>query len=1057
MKRMLINATQPEELRVALVDGQWLYDLDIENRTREQKKANIYKGKITRVEPSLEAAFVDYGAERHGFLPLKEISREYFAKQPKDIEGRIKIKDVVKEGMEVIVQVDKEERGNKGAALTTFISLAGRYLVLMPNNPRAGGISRRIEGDERSDLRDALSSVEVPSGMGIIVRTAGVGRSGEELQWDLNYLLQLWDAIKKEADDSKAPHFLFQESNVIIRAIRDYMRDDIGEVIVDENGAYQLAAEFARQVMPNYANKVKYYEDNIPLFNRYQIESQIETAFEREVKLPSGGSIVIDVTEALVSIDINSSRATKGGDIEETARTINLEAADEIARQLRLRDMGGLVVIDFIDMQNKSNQREVEKRMEKALGMDRARVQVGRISRFGLLEMSRQRLRPSLGETTFRVCPRCSGQGTIRGTKSLALSILRLVEEEAKKERSAEIRAITPVNVATYLLNEKRKAISNIEARNNTRVVVVPNADLETPHFEVLRLRDDETTLETSYKISGTIEESVEKKEDDEPLRAPAQPAVQQIAHTAPAPTPVAKPKAKEQEEAKPGLFSRLVSAISALFSGEEEEKSDKKHKKTRDRGKNYQQRNRNQRGGRGRGRGNRGGRRDDQRSDERKEETRSKRGDKRRDDSDTSERRSESRDSNREAARDSSRDSNRDGQREGQRRSRRRRGGDRRNEPQTAQADAENTSLESTADVSESSDDQQRPARRPSNVRGRPQPRRRGRRGGDKSEEGTAASEQQESRQPAADSEVTAKAEQPSEAPQRKPRAKREDKPAAPAEAKAEKQPLDKPDSEPKAKQPWADAQVPSEAKAAEAPKAKQDAESPATSEPTAKASKSEAAEVAPESASAEHSEPKAAAQPATDAKEEPKQDKPKHAASESESESEAQAEANVAEAPKADVEADVKAEDSADTQETHLEGDLLAENQEEAEAKLADDAETAAVADTSVEASNEEASDAEAEAETSEAATPAPQTAQAEKSGTPARASNDPRINPKPLVDLQIVTARPEIGELRPLDTAQPAQIEHNPRPLQRPANDPRTKRSASVESNSDSAEVG
>ena len=1049
MKRMLINATQPEELRVALVDGQWLYDLDIENRTREQKKANIYKGKITRVEPSLEAAFVDYGAERHGFLPLKEISREYFAKQPKDIEGRIKIKDVVKEGMEVIVQVDKEERGNKGAALTTFISLAGRYLVLMPNNPRAGGISRRIEGDERSDLRDALSSVEVPSGMGIIVRTAGVGRSGEELQWDLNYLLQLWDAIKKEADDSKAPHFLFQESNVIIRAIRDYMRDDIGEVIVDENGAYQLAAEFARQVMPNYANKVKYYEDNIPLFNRYQIESQIETAFEREVKLPSGGSIVIDVTEALVSIDINSSRATKGGDIEETARTINLEAADEIARQLRLRDMGGLVVIDFIDMQNKSNQREVEKRMEKALGMDRARVQVGRISRFGLLEMSRQRLRPSLGETTFRVCPRCSGQGTIRGTKSLALSILRLVEEEAKKERSAEIRAITPVNVATYLLNEKRKAISNIEARNNTRVVVVPNADLETPHFEVLRLRDDETTLETSYKISGTIEESVEKKEDDEPLRAPAQPAVQQIAHTAPAPTPVAKPKAKEQEEAKPGLFSRLVSAISALFSGEEEEKSDKKHKKTRDRGKNYQQRNRNQRGGRGRGRGNRGGRRDDQRSDERKEETRSKRGDKRRDDSEASERRSDSRDSNREAARDSSRDGNRDGQREGQRRSRRRRGGDRRNEPQTAQADVDNTNLESAADVAESNDDQQRPARRPSNVRGRPQPRRRGRRGGDKSEEGTAASEQQESRQPATDSEVAAKAEQPPEAPQRKPRAKREDKPAAPAEAKAEKQPSDKPDSEPKAKQPWADAQVPSEAKAAETPKAKQDVESPATSEPTAKASKSEAAEVAPESASAEHSEPKAAAQPATDAKEEPKQDKPKQAAPESE----AQAEANVAEAPKADV----KAEDSADTQETHAEGDLLAENQEEAEAKLADDAETAAVADTSVEASNEEVSEAEAEAKTSEAATPAPQTAQAEKSGTPARASNDPRINPKPLVDLQIVTARPEIGELRPLDTAQPAQIEHNPRPLQRPANDPRTKRSASVESNSDSAEVG
>ncbi|WP_226703015.1 ribonuclease E [Microbulbifer elongatus] len=1044
MKRMLINATQPEELRVALVDGQWLYDLDIENRTREQKKANIYKGKITRVEPSLEAAFVDYGADRHGFLPLKEISREYFLKQPKDIEGRIKIKDVVKEGMEVIVQVDKEERGNKGAALTTFISLAGRYLVLMPNNPRAGGISRRIEGDERSDLRDALSSVEVPSGMGIIVRTAGVGRSGEELQWDLNYLLQLWDAIKKEADDSKAPHFLFQESNVIIRAIRDYMRDDIGEVIVDENGAYQLAAEFARQVMPNYANKVKFYDDNIPLFNRYQIESQIETAFEREVKLPSGGSIVIDVTEALISIDINSSRATKGGDIEETARTINLEAADEIARQLRLRDMGGLVVIDFIDMQNKSSQREVEKRMEKALGMDRARVQVGRISRFGLLEMSRQRLRPSLSETTHRVCPRCSGQGTIRGTKSLALSILRLVEEEAKKERSAEIRAITPVNVATYLLNEKRKAISNIEARNNTRVVVVPNADLETPHFEVLRLRDDETTLETSYKISGTIEESVEKNKEDEPQRAPAQPAVQQIAHTAPAPTPVAKPspKAKAKEEAKPGLFSRLVSAISALFSGEEEE-TDKKHKKTRGRGKNYQQqRNRNQRGGRGRGRGNRGGRRDDQRSDERKDDTRSKRGDKRRDDSEAKERRSESRDANREGARDSARDSNREGQREGQRRSRRRRGGDRRNEPQTTAAEVESTNLDNTAEAVESGDDHQRPARRPSNVRGRPQPRRRGRRGGDRGEETTAASEQQAKSESSAstEGEVTAKAEQAAEPQQRKPRAKREDKPVTKVEPKAEQQQAEKPTEQPesdaksqeKAKQPWADAQVPSEVKAEatteEAPKAKVESESPVVEEAT---------QAAKPEVTAEQGEQEAAKQPTTETPVETK--------------AEAPAETNVAQAP----EAEVKAEETAETQKTHVEGDFLAEDQEEVAAKLAGDteqsAETAAVADTSIEASNEEAPQSEAEAS-------APATkATAPKTRTPGRASNDPRINPKPLVDFKVVTARPEVGELRPLDTAQPANIEHSPRPLQRPANDPRTKRSASVESNSDSTEVG
>ncbi|WP_299592513.1 ribonuclease E [uncultured Microbulbifer sp.] len=1043
MKRMLINATQPEELRVALVDGQWLYDLDIENRTREQKKANIYKGKITRVEPSLEAAFVDYGAERHGFLPLKEISREYFLKQPKDIDGRIKIKDVVKEGMEVIVQVDKEERGNKGAALTTFISLAGRYLVLMPNNPRAGGISRRIEGDERSDLRDALSSVEVPSGMGIIVRTAGVGRSGEELQWDLTYLLQLWDAIKQEADDSKAPHFLFQESNVIIRAIRDYMRDDIGEVIVDENGAYQLAAEFARQVMPNYANKVKFYDDNIPLFNRYQIESQIETAFEREVKLPSGGSIVIDVTEALVSIDINSSRATKGGDIEETARTINLEAADEIARQLRLRDMGGLVVIDFIDMQSKSSQREVEKRMEKALGMDRARVQVGRISRFGLLEMSRQRLRPSLGETTFRVCPRCSGQGTIRGTKSLALSILRLVEEEAKKERSAEIRAITPVNVATYLLNEKRKAISNIESRNNTRVVVVPNEDLETPHFEVLRLRDDETTVETSYKISGTIEEAAEKDKDEEPLRAPAQPAVQQIAHTAPAPTPVAKPKAKAKakEESKPGLLSRLVGAISALFSSEEEEKSDKKHKKSDGRGKNYQQRNRNQRGGRGRGRGNRGGRRDDQRSDDRRDDTRSKRGDKRRDDSDNNDRRSDNRDnrdSNRESARDSNRDNSRDGQREGQRRSRRRRGGDRndrRNEPQTTNAEVENTNVESAAEASGSSDDQQRPARRPSNVRGRPQPRRRGRRGGDRRDENAAENAQQESTQSPAssDSDVTAKSEQSSEPQQRKPRAKRErdDKPAGKPEAQTQEQAAvkqtDKPESEPQAKQPWADAQVRPETQTEDAPaKAEQKAE---PSVEPAKASK-----------------PKAAEQTAEQAAKDAPREEPKPEAA-----------ANVVEAPTADV----KTEESAETQKTHAEGDFLAENQEEAAANLAADAEpsTDAAAETSTstavpqQAASEQAS--EAQAETSQPVSAAPE--QAAKTGSPGRASNDPRINPKPLVDFQVVTARPEVGELRPLDTAQPANIEHSPRALQRPANDPRTKRSASTENSSGSAEAG
>jgi ribonuclease E len=565
MKRMLINATQPEELRVALVDGQWLYDLDIENRNREQKKSNIYKGRITRVEPSLEAAFVDYGADRHGFLPLKEISREYFTKNSGDFDGRIKIKDVLKEGTEVIVQVDKEERGNKGAALTTFISLAGRYLVLMPNNPRAGGISRRIEGEERADLKDALGAIEVPQGMGVIIRTAGVGRSAEELQWDLNYLLQLWESIDGEAKKAPAPNFLFQESNVIIRAIRDYLRQDIGEVIVDNKEAFDLASGFIQQVMPNYRSKVKLYQDDIPLFNRYQIESQIETAFQREVKLPSGGSIVIDVTEAMIAIDINSSRATKGSDIEETALTTNLEAADEIARQLRLRDMGGLVVIDFIDMQPVRNQREVENRMRDALLMDRARVQVGRISRFGLLEMSRQRLRPSLGETHSKVCPRCEGQGTIRGTRSLALSILRLVEDEAQKERSVEIRAICPISVATYLLNEKRKTISSIEMRNNTRVVIVPNADMMTPHFEVQRLRDDdEGTLETSYKIvSHTDEAKEDEKEIDTKPLVVNKPAVEPVAPSQPAP-----------ERAKPlGFFAKLIKTMTSMFSEDEVEK----------------------------------------------------------------------------------------------------------------------------------------------------------------------------------------------------------------------------------------------------------------------------------------------------------------------------------------------------------------------------------------------------------------------------------------------------------------------------------------------------
>lgn len=540
MKRMLINATQPEELRVALVDGQRLYDLDIENRSRLSKKANVYKGVITRVEPSLEAAFVDFGSERHGFLPLKEISREYFKPQG-ETNGRPKIRDVIKEGTEIIVQVDKEERGTKGAALTTFISLAGRYLVLMPNNPRAGGISRRIEGDERAELREALSSINVPNGMGVIVRTAGVGRTAEELQWDLDYLLQLWEAINTAAQERKAPFLIVQESNVIIRAIRDYLRSDIDQVLIDTEESYNQALDFVRQVMPSFQSRIKLYRDATPLFNRYQIEAQIETAFQREVRLSSGGSIVIDPTEALVSIDINSARATRGEDIEDTALQTNLEAADEIARQLRLRDIGGLIVIDFIDMGPARNQREVENRMREALQIDRARVQVGRISRFGLLEMSRQRLRPSLGETTASVCPRCSGQGTIRDTKSLSLSILRLLEEEANKERTGEVRAVVPVDVATYLLNEKRIPIASIEQQCGVRVVIIPAPQMETPHFEVRRLREDEVSHQpaASYEIpTGNETDEVELLQ---PAEVPAAPeaAIQGII-VPPAPTPVA-------------------------------------------------------------------------------------------------------------------------------------------------------------------------------------------------------------------------------------------------------------------------------------------------------------------------------------------------------------------------------------------------------------------------------------------------------------------------------------------------------------------------------------
>ncbi len=615
MKRMLINATQKEELRVAMVDGQKLYDLDIETPGREQKKSNIYKGKITRIEPSLEAAFVDYGADRHGFLPLKEIAPSCFAAQPSG-DGRTSIKEVLREGQEVLIQIDKEERGNKGAALTTFISLAGRYLVLMPNNPRAGGVSRRIEGEDRAELREAMASLDIPEGMGVIVRTAGVGKGVEELQWDLNYLLKLWTAIALAGSEKASPYLIYQESNIIIRAIRDYFRQDIGEILIDDKKVYDYAIEFMQHVMPHNIKKLKHYDDHVPLFSRYQVESQIETAFQHDVRLPSGGSIVIDRTEALVSVDINSSRATQGGDIEETALNTNLEAAEEIARQLRLRDLGGLVVIDFIDMTPARNQREVENRIRDCLKMDRARVQIGRISRFGLLEMSRQRLRPSLAESIQVACPRCRGEGSIRNVESLSLAILRLIEEEAMKEKSARIEAQLPMSVATFLLNEKRAAVNDIENRHSTHIVLIPNPKMETPHYEVTRIRLDElppsdSRTPSSYQKVKPIAEHRETIKTGQ-SRIVEEPVVKGIHPTTPVPKR-AEESNNAQREAEVGFIKRLWTS---LFGGskattDEDEKAkatdEKSTSNTRpNNSRRGQQNRRNSRGDRDGNRGNR-------------------------------------------------------------------------------------------------------------------------------------------------------------------------------------------------------------------------------------------------------------------------------------------------------------------------------------------------------------------------------------------------------------------------------------------------------------------
>ncbi|PHS22894.1 MAG: ribonuclease E/G [Methylophaga sp.] len=557
MKRILINATHDEELRVAMVDGQRLFDLDIDVPSREQKKGNIYKGKITRVEPSLEAVFVEYGSERQGFLPLKEISNTYYNERQKkegESSGRINVQDVLKVGQELVIQVEKEERGNKGAALTTYISLAGRYLVLMPNSPRAGGISRRIEGDERAQLQEALRSLEVPEGMGMIVRTAGVGKQTEELQWDLEYLVQLWTAIDKVTKERSAPFLAYQESNIIIRALRDYLRKDISEILVDSPEVYKTGHDFMSMVMPHELDKFKLYQDKVPLFTRYRIESQIETAFRHEVRLPSGGALVIDPTEALIAIDVNSARANKGGDIEETAFNTNLEAAEEIARQLRLRDLGGLVVIDFIDMGPSRHQREVENRLRDHLKVDRARVQVGRISRFGLLEMSRQRLRPSLGDAHEEVCPRCSGLGHIRGVESLGLAVLRLLEEEATKDRVTQLVVQLPVAVATFMLNEKRLKLDAIERRHEVKLLLIPNPHMETPHYDIERILDGNKQGKVSHHLMVKPEIETPEALKDKPVVEQA--AVRGVAPSAPAPAPVPK------EVKKPSLLKRLLAVL---------------------------------------------------------------------------------------------------------------------------------------------------------------------------------------------------------------------------------------------------------------------------------------------------------------------------------------------------------------------------------------------------------------------------------------------------------------------------------------------------------------
>ncbi|XKE46769.1 ribonuclease E [Halomonas organivorans] len=968
MKRMLINATQPEELRVALVDGQRLYDLDIESGAREQKKANIYRGKITRVEPSLEAAFVDFGAERHGFLPLKEISREYFIKEP---SGRPSIKEVLKEGQEVIVQVDKEERGNKGAALTTFISLAGRFLVLMPNNPRAGGISRRIEGEERAQLKEAMSQLTVPDKMGLIVRTAGIGRSPEELQWDLDYLVQVWESITEEAGKRPAPFLIYRESNVIIRAMRDYLRQDIGEVLIDNEQVHQEALAFIRQVMPSYQQKIKRYADEVPLFSRFQIESQIETAYEREVKLPSGGSIVIDHTEALVSIDINSARATRGSDIEETALQTNLEAADEIARQLRLRDIGGLVVIDFIDMSPARNQREVENRMRDALKLDRARVQIGRISRFGLMEMSRQRLRPSLGETSGVVCPRCIGQGTIRDVRSISLSIMRLIEEEAMKERSAQIRAILPVPVATYLLNEKRAVLADIERRQGVRVVLLPNPDMDTPHYDVQRLRDDHVDEEGTAQKSS-YELPMETEVGKEPEAAFGKPvkrdeaAVKTVVHHEPAPASLqedasskpAAPAAAKTETASPvpaareGVLGRLVKGFARLLGSEESGQETAEPKESRDiqsrqaastrqgapKG-SEEQRGTKSGSGNGRQRGRRGGQ-GPERSEAGRGESRSPRSQRQAEDK----AKPEATEGQGRGGR-GGRGRRQDEGRPSEARKPQERKGQEARKPQQAQA--EGTRAEAKPQKREAVEEAATTEAKPQRTRNNPRQRRRqhalnpaavAEQERLQAEAAQATATEDVQAPPQADTESQAKAEAKPEAKaEAKPEPRAEAKPEPKAEAKPEPKAEAKPEPRAEAKpEPKAEAKPEAKAEAKPEPKAKPEAkpEPKAEAKPEAKAetkpepraeAKPEAkAETKPEPRAEAKPEPKAETKPEAEAKPEPKAEAKPEAKAETKPEPRAEAKPE----PKAETKPEPKAE-------TKPEAEAKAEAKPEAKAE--------------------------------------------------------------------------------------------------------------------------